>query len=109
MPPRPPRRPPAKPSAAGTREEYTLLAPLLPGVRPTLVYTRTGRAPSWCNAGVCTLEVRSRRTRPSLLGGGERRPRLAWVARTAELAQERREAVAAEEPLGRARRRFLLF
>lgn len=47
-----------------TREEYVLIAPALRLRPPRMVYRRTGRCPSWCGAGVCTLEVQLQKQRP---------------------------------------------
>ena len=54
------------------RDEYLLVTP--PLRPPWLVYRRTGRCPSWCGAGVCTLEVRlqKRRRMGSIIGALER-------------------------------------
>ena len=51
----------SKPAAMGSCEEYWLrdIGPV--GVWSALWYRRTGRCPSWCGPGTCTLELHSRR------------------------------------------------
>lgn len=46
-------------SGGATREEYRLVKPAVPGGSCYLRYRRTGRCPSWCGQGVCTLEIRA--------------------------------------------------
>lgn len=55
--------PVAAPVLGPTREEYRVVAPALPLRAATLRYRRVGRCPSWCGAGVCTLEVDMTRQR----------------------------------------------
>ena len=56
--------PPIPAAAGSTREEYVLASSPWPWRRRTLTYRRTGKCPTWCGNGVCTLELASQRYRP---------------------------------------------
>lgn len=58
-PPQPRGRPGASVSEV-CKEEYRLISPCA-GMAPKLHYRRTGRCPSWCGSGACTLEITSRK------------------------------------------------